>query len=187
MRGDLDGGSKSENGKLNQRVLNSLNASFWIPRQRTFPNPNHSPAVAPQCPRYAHVALLVHRKFPLPERGVGFGLGCVSRTAVPETAVHKNREPRLPENKIRPHFEFPLSAFRFPLSAFRISICLRQPVILCRRNSFISASSVALFPRLRIRDITYERFALEKTSAIFQPQINTDGHRFIGRTCRAVV
>lgn len=42
--------------------------------------------------------------------------------------------------------------------------CLRQPVILCVRNNFASASSVSLLPRDRMRDITSERFALVKTS-----------------------
>jgi hypothetical protein len=40
-------------------------------------------------------------------------------------------------------------------------------VILFLRNSFASASSVAAFPRERMRAITSERFFLEKTSAIF--------------------
>ena len=46
-------------------------------------------------------------------------------------------------------------------------MCLRQPVILFARSSFASASSVALFPRERMRDITSERFFLENTSAIY--------------------
>jgi hypothetical protein len=46
-------------------------------------------------------------------------------------------------------------------------MCLRQPVILLARSSFASASSVALFPRDRMRDITSERFFLENTSAIY--------------------
>lgn len=48
----------------------------------------------------------------------------------------------------------------------KIEICLRQPVILFCRNRRASAISVSLFPRPRIRDITSERFALVKTSAI---------------------
>jgi hypothetical protein len=44
---------------------------------------------------------------------------------------------------------------------------VRQPVMLvCRRNNFASASSVSRLPRERIRDITSERFALEKTSGM---------------------
>ena len=45
--------------------------------------------------------------------------------------------------------------------------CLRQPVMRYRRKKFASANSVALFPRERMRDITNERFALEKMSGIF--------------------
>ena len=39
-------------------------------------------------------------------------------------------------------------------------------MIPCRRNNFASASSVSLFPRPRIRDITSDRFVLVKTSDI---------------------
>lgn len=42
----------------------------------------------------------------------------------------------------------------------------RQPVIWCRRNRAINASSVSLFPRPRMRAMTAERLALLKTSAI---------------------
>jgi hypothetical protein len=44
--------------------------------------------------------------------------------------------------------------------ATRTSACLRHPEILFRRNSFASASSVSLFPRERMRDITSDRFRL---------------------------
>jgi hypothetical protein len=58
---------------------------------------------------------------------------------------------------------FRLSTFNFPTLNCR---CLRQPVILFRRNNFASATSVSLFPRERTRDMTSERFALVKMSAI---------------------
>jgi len=48
----------------------------------------------------------------------------------------------------------------------RIFRCLRQPVILFARNRRISASSVSLFPRERMRDITSLRLALVKTSGM---------------------
>jgi hypothetical protein len=48
----------------------------------------------------------------------------------------------------------------------RISRWRRQPVILLLRNTFASATSVSLFPRDRMRDITSERLALVKMSAI---------------------
>jgi len=59
-----------------------------------------------------------------------------------------------------------LTIFNFAFLIFNCS-CLRHPVILCRRNNFASATSVALFPRERMRDITSERFTLENTSNIF--------------------
>jgi hypothetical protein len=46
--------------------------------------------------------------------------------------------------------------------------CLLQPEILCARSNPTITSSVSLFPRERIRDITSERFALEGTSAMLQ-------------------
>lgn len=45
-------------------------------------------------------------------------------------------------------------------------VCLLHPLIPFARNTRASASSVSLFPRLRMRDITSERLDLEKTSAI---------------------
>lgn len=48
----------------------------------------------------------------------------------------------------------------------KIGRCRRQPVILFCRNRRMSAISVALLPRPRIRDMTSERFALLKTSGI---------------------
>ena len=44
--------------------------------------------------------------------------------------------------------------------------CRRQPVTPAARNSWVSASSVSLFPRPRMRDITWERLALVKTLSI---------------------
>jgi CRISPR-associated endonuclease/helicase Cas3 len=52
------------------------------------------------------------------------------------------------------------------LFAHKTSPCRRQPVMRCARKMFASASSVFLFPRLRIRAMTSERFRLEKTSAM---------------------
>lgn len=43
-------------------------------------------------------------------------------------------------------------------------MCLLHPLIPFARNSRASASSVSLFPRERMRDITSDRFALVKTS-----------------------
>jgi hypothetical protein len=62
-------------------------------------------------------------------------------------------------------------------------------VILFRRNNFASASFVSLFPRPRIRDITWERFRFEKTSAILQPSLPAAALAKVGAfnpTCRRV-
>jgi len=47
----------------------------------------------------------------------------------------------------------------------------RHPVMPWRRKSRIKATSVSLFPRPRMRDITCDRLALVKTSGIFVPAI----------------
>ena len=58
-------------------------------------------------------------------------------------------------------------ASRNTKSGFPNSGCLlRQPVIPCNRRKAINASSVSLFPWERMRDMTSERFVLEKTSAM---------------------
>ncbi len=44
--------------------------------------------------------------------------------------------------------------------------CRRHPQIPFARSNRASATSVSLFPRLRIRDITSDRFFLENTSGI---------------------
>jgi hypothetical protein len=73
-------------------------------------------------------------------------------------------------------FRFRLSTFNQELSTVaRINTWRRQPVIPFARNSFASASSVSRLPRERMRDITSDRFALVKTSAIsIQTRIDTD-------------
>jgi hypothetical protein len=47
-----------------------------------------------------------------------------------------------------------------------MTLCRRQPVMRLRRRNFASASYMFLLPRLRIRDITSDRFALVKTSGM---------------------
>ncbi len=49
---------------------------------------------------------------------------------------------------------------------FRIGKCRRHPVIRSVRNTRTSASSVALFPRERMRAITADRLVFVKTSGI---------------------
>ncbi len=50
-------------------------------------------------------------------------------------------------------------------------ICLLHPVTWCRLRIETSASSVSLFPYALIRDITRDRFSLEKTSVIYGVQL----------------
>jgi len=47
------------------------------------------------------VANFIPGKFLFPERTIGSGLGRVFRAAMPETAIHKNREFELWKNEIR--------------------------------------------------------------------------------------
>ena len=82
----------------------------------------------------------------------------------PETA---SPSPRWGEGRGEVRF---LSTLNQRLSTVaRINKCQRQPEIPFARNSRANASSVSLFPRPRIRDMTSERFRFEKTSAILQP------------------
>jgi hypothetical protein len=50
----------------------------------------------------------------------------------------------------------------------KIGRCRRHPVMPCCRKILINASSVSLFPRPRIFDITSDRFCFVKTSGITQ-------------------
>ena len=79
--------------------------------------------------------------------------------------AHFSPSPRRGEGRGKVCFLFFLVTCHLP-PVTRSLRCLRQPVILCWRNNFISASSVAAFPRERMRDITADRFALVKTSDI---------------------
>src|ERR1035438_2741536 len=82
--------------------------------QITFPNPQPLPASQPQGTVHDPVTGFVTSKFLFPEGAMVRRLGRVLGTAMPETTVHEQREPHLPEHEIRPYFEFLLSAFRFP-------------------------------------------------------------------------
>ncbi len=73
------------------------------PVQGTFPNPQHAPAGFSQRAVHQFITLLVAGKLPPPEHAIVFRLRRVLRAAVPETAVHEQREPRWPENEIHPH------------------------------------------------------------------------------------
>ena len=71
--------------------------------QLVFPNTEDTPPCPAQGLVHKPVTGLVAGKFLLPKRTVAGGLRAMLGTIMPEAAIHKNREPRLPENKIRPN------------------------------------------------------------------------------------
>jgi hypothetical protein len=72
-----------------QHPLNSLQQPCLVPAAKlVFPNAENIPPCPAQRPRYPPVALFVTGKLAMPECPVGFGFGCVLRTAMPETTVH---------------------------------------------------------------------------------------------------
>jgi len=64
------------------------------------PNAQHMPTRKPQRSRHKVVTGFVAGKFVAPVCAVAFGVGCMLRTAMPETPVHENGKFKLPENKI---------------------------------------------------------------------------------------
>jgi hypothetical protein len=64
------------------------------------PNSQCAPALRAQGSRYKPVARNIAREFVFPERGIVFWFCSMLWTAVPETTVHKQCEPHLPENEI---------------------------------------------------------------------------------------
>ena len=74
-----------------------------LPRQLVFPETQHAPAGAAQCARDEPVARAIAKEFASPPgRAVRRPRG-VLRATVPETTVHKDREPQFWENEIRFH------------------------------------------------------------------------------------
>ena len=77
---------------------------------------------------------------------------------------------------------------RMPDSEFRMGICRRHPVIPCVRNTRSSASSVARFPRERMRAITADRLAFVKTSGIAStPTRSHSAASRVAARCRQIV
>jgi hypothetical protein len=70
-----------------------------------FPDAEDTPLGPPQGASYQLIAFLVAGKFFPPECAIIFRLRLMLRATMPETAIHKQCEPHLPENKIRanPH------------------------------------------------------------------------------------
>jgi hypothetical protein len=70
-------------------------------RQLVFPNSQHTPAPASKRTIYKSCANFVAFKLLFPKRAISFGLCAVSWAAVPKTAIHKNGQVELFENKVR--------------------------------------------------------------------------------------
>jgi hypothetical protein len=65
------------------------------------PNAENMPASPTQCAGNEPVTRLVAGNLIAPERRIVLGLGAMLGTTMPETTIHKQCEPHLPENKIR--------------------------------------------------------------------------------------
>ena len=65
------------------------------------PDAQDAPVGPPQGLVHEPVTRLVAGNLVAPESGVAFRLRSVLGTAVPEAAIHKNREPKFGENEIR--------------------------------------------------------------------------------------
>jgi len=82
-------------GEANERLLTQL----------TFPDANHLPAGAAEGAVDAEVARAVAGEFFVPKGAIGLGLGRMTRTSVPEAAVHEKCEARGAEDEVRSHSE----------------------------------------------------------------------------------
>ena len=66
-----------------------------------FPNPNNSPSLLAQCASDGPVPLGIASDLPLPVVLIGGGLAAVSRAAMPEAAIDKDRDSLSRETEIR--------------------------------------------------------------------------------------
>jgi hypothetical protein len=84
-----------------KRSPNSQNATWFIPAgQFMLPYSQHPPATPAQRSGDKTVSILVSLQFLFPENLVGFGLGRMIRTTMPETAIDKHGKAIPIENKI---------------------------------------------------------------------------------------
>src|ERR1019366_3534867 len=92
-----------------QRSLNPVEQPRFVlrflggPPQGVFPNPQDPPVGPPQGARHQKITRSVAGKFIFPKGAVGFRLGRVLGAAMPETAVHEDRQLELGKNKIGTH------------------------------------------------------------------------------------
>ena len=73
---------------------------FAFRRQFMLPNAKHAPARSAEGSIYQNVTGFGSAQLLSPESAVGCRLCGVERTAVPETAVHKHRQPLLPKDEV---------------------------------------------------------------------------------------
>jgi len=83
-----------------QRRLNPAEAHAAAWGEVVFPNPHHPPAAPAQRSMHKAITGLVGGEFLLPESAVVRREAAMPRTTVPETAIHKHRNPVLGKNEI---------------------------------------------------------------------------------------
>jgi hypothetical protein len=66
-----------------------------------FPDSDYSPTLAAQGARHKPISSLIRSKFLSPVSAAPCGMTGMLWTTMPKTSVHKDCQPRLPENKIR--------------------------------------------------------------------------------------
>lgn len=84
-----------------QGQLNSVDTGFAPSGKIMFPNAHDAPAELAQFTIHSPVAGFVGGEFLFPERTVANGNFAVTGAAMPETAVHKKRQPVSPKKKVR--------------------------------------------------------------------------------------
>lgn len=120
------------------------------PRQAAFPDAQHPPALPAQGLIDQQVPRPVGRQLGLPEQAIVFGFGGMAGTAMPETAIHKHRQPRPAKDKIRfakdfltpPPARHPVPPQQHDERQFRVPIPVRTDAGHDRR---------AFFPREDVR------------------------------------
>ena len=76
-------------------------AAFVRLGQGVLPNPQHTPALGAQDAADLSIPCPIAVQFPLPKHAIMAWLGAVLWAAVPETAVHENRQPLGAKGEIR--------------------------------------------------------------------------------------
>jgi hypothetical protein len=88
----------------------SHNPALAPPGKIVLPETHDSPTRPAQGAIHQTIPRPIDGQFPPPEFGVVLGLGRVTGTCVPETAIHKHRDPALGKDEIRPPKDGSVSA-----------------------------------------------------------------------------